>query len=127
MSDSDVVSIHVDWPAATSEFLIGAAELNAASERLVLVNTARAFAVDPNALKTFLQNNPRALALFDCYYDEPIGRRSDVHDLLALPNFLVTPHSAYLTDDSHEAMAEMVVENLQAYLEGMPAPHLVKF
>lgn len=125
MSCCDVVSVHADWPTDSSEYLIGAEELKSAMRHMVLVNTGRAITVDPKALRPFLEDNSDARALFDGYYIEPMSRETDPHELLKLPNFLVTPHAAYLTDESNATMAEMLIENLRALIDDVPAPHRV--
>ena len=122
----DLISIHADFPPAESGHLIGAGELLGARPDLVLVNSARAAAVDPDALRVFLAANPRAVALFDGYYREPVDVRSDPHGLLELKQFTLTPHAAFLTDESNFLMGRMLLENVRAAAVGGRIPHPVR-
>ena len=119
----DLISLHADWPGNASGHLIGQPTLGVAKSNLVLVNAGRARLVSPTALREFLSTNPHACALFDGYYEEPSGADSDSHGLIAMDNFVITPHAAYLTDDSNDAMAAMVVENIEATAAGLPVPY----
>lgn len=125
LTSSDVVSVHLEWPTAQTGHLLGAAEFALAKPELVLVNTARSAAVDPAALGDFLDGHPDARALFDGYYAEPAEPAADRWDLLRRQNFLLTPHTGYLTTDSNNAMAAMLVANVRAVLRGETAPHAV--
>ena len=54
-----------------------------------LVNTARAAIVEHEALRAALADQHLAGAAFDVHYQEPA---SEDESLLALPNFISTPH-----------------------------------
>jgi glyoxylate reductase len=81
----------------------------------ILINTAGANLVDPEALREALNCGNLGVAGFDGYYVEPLPTvDEDPHGLLALPNskFAVTPHSAAKTPQSWSRMLNMAVENI---------------
>jgi phosphoglycerate dehydrogenase-like enzyme len=45
---------------------------------------------------------------------------NDNNPLLKLNNVVLTPHSAWLTKESFDNLAEMVVENVEAFSLGNP-------
>lgn len=99
LSRADVVTLHVPLDASTRD-LIDARRLALLKPGAVLVNAARGGIVDEPALKARLQQGLLAAAAFDVFAQEP---PTDT-ELLALPNFLVTPH---IGGSAHEAVLAM--------------------
>jgi len=114
---ADVVSLHLPLTAATRH-LIGAPELAAMKPGALLINTARGGLVDEAALATALRSG-RIAAGFDVLSQEP---PPPGHPLLAadLPNFLLTPHNAWASRDAMQTLADMLVDNLDAFAAGTP-------
>jgi D-3-phosphoglycerate dehydrogenase len=96
---ADVVTLHVPLDRSTRN-LLSAARLALMQEGAILVNTARGGLVDEGALKTMLKDGRLAGAAFDVFEPEP----PTDHELLALPNFLSTPH---IGGSSEEAILNM--------------------
>lgn len=127
MKKSDVVTIHVPCTKET-ENMIGAKELSLMRPSAVLVNCARAELVDGKALYESLKSGKLALASFDGYYKEPAPKKSDDKwGLLSLPDdkFIITPHTGYNTKEAFDAMNNMVIENLLAFIETKEVPYRV--
>ncbi len=90
--------------------------LNAIGPGGVLVNVARGSLVDEAALVEALAAGRLGGAALDVFADEP-----NVPDALrALPNTVVTPHIASATTDTRQAMASLVLANLDAHFSGRP-------
>ena len=83
-----------------------------------LINPARGAVVDTAALAEALENGAIAGAAIDVYENEPPLDQN--HPLLHTPNTLVTPHIAFASEQSMVRRAEIVYENLRAWLEGNP-------
>lgn len=105
---SDVISLHV--PATeTTKGLINAETLKLMKPTAVLINTSRGELVDEKALYDALRNNQIAAAAQDVFSSEP-PQHGD--PLVALPNFILTPHIGAFTHEAVERMAMVSTENL---------------
>ena len=96
---SDVVTLHVPLDESTRGML-DSQRLALLKPSAVLVNAARGGLVDEVALKRMLQDKRLAAAAFDVFAEEPPRDQ----ELLALPNFLATPH---IGGSAHEAILAM--------------------
>ncbi|HEY9682631.1 MAG TPA: D-isomer specific 2-hydroxyacid dehydrogenase family protein [Oculatellaceae cyanobacterium] len=123
----DVLSLHANVSEHTVG-IIGEAELNSMKDGAVLVNTSRAELVDPKALKNALASKKISCAAFDGYYQEPVPKpESDKWGLVGLSHeiFLVSPHTAYFTEDATAAMADLSTNSVMEMLDGHEPSHLV--
>ena len=96
LAASDYVSLHLPLSAATRH-LLGPKELALLRPTGYLINTARGGLVDEQALATALASGALAGAALDVLEREPPPPDSP---LLRLPNCLVTPHSAWYSEES---------------------------
>lgn len=76
-----------------------------------LINIARGTVVDEQALIDSLKNKTIAGAGLDVYQDEP----NIPEGLLGIENAVLLPHVASATNETRQAMAELVFDNLMAY------------
>jgi lactate dehydrogenase-like 2-hydroxyacid dehydrogenase len=81
-----------------------------------IVNIARGSVIDEAALIAALQTNTIAGAGLDVFEKEPHAPG----ELTALPNVVLTPHIGGHTLDSHAAMQDCVMANLEAFFAGRP-------
>jgi hydroxypyruvate reductase len=87
-----------------------------------VVNISRGSVIDQDALVSALTDQAIAGAGLDVYATEP--HRPDA--LTALPNVVLTPHIGGHTLESHVAMQDCVIANLEAYFAGKPLPYEVR-
>lgn len=99
LARSDIVTLHVPLDDS-SRGMLDAQRLAMLKPTAVLINVARGGLVDEAALKQMLQSKRLAAAAFDVFSVEP----PQDHELLALPNFLATPH---IGGSAHEAILAM--------------------
>jgi phosphoglycerate dehydrogenase-like enzyme len=104
---SDVVSVHLELNESTRN-LLDERRLGLLSSTAVLVNTSRGGLIDEDALKRHLVDGKLAGAAFDVFSSEPV----DDSELLALPNFVGTPHIGGSTEDAIRAMGRAAIEGL---------------
>jgi lactate dehydrogenase-like 2-hydroxyacid dehydrogenase len=113
LESADFVSLHMPGGAG-NERIIDGARLSRMKPNSILVNTARGDVVDTGALAKALASGTIAGAGLDVYESEP-----DVPDALrALPNAVLLPHLGSATVETRVAMGMLVLENLEAFLEG---------
>jgi hydroxypyruvate reductase len=86
-----------------------------------VVNIARGSVIDEAALVDALTNNVIAGAGLDVFEKEPHPPGA----LTALANVVLTPHIGGHTQDSHTAMQDCVVANLEAFFAGQPLVYSV--
>lgn len=82
-----------------------------------LINVGRGPLVDEAALVAVLRKKKIGGAALDVFPEEPLPADSPLWDV---PNLLVTPHTAALTDKLWERHYALFSENLRRYLNGEP-------
>ncbi len=80
-----------------------------------LINVGRGPLVDETALATALREKKIGGAALDVFPKEPLAADSPLWDV---PNLLITPHTAALTDKLWERHYALFAENLRCYLNG---------
>lgn len=115
LASSDIIVLHCPLTPETRG-LIGEKELERMKSSAILVNVARGPVVDEKALCEALEKGEIRGALVDVFDKEP--PLSLDTPLLSAPNTLLTPHVAFATKESMSLRAEIVFENLRAWMEG---------
>ena len=120
LKEADFVSLHSPLRAETRH-QIGAREFALMKPTAFLINTARGAIVDEAALARALKKRQIAGAGLDVFEHEP-----DVTPgLLAMPNVVTTPHLGSAVMEVREQMANIVVDNILALLDGKTPPNCV--
>jgi len=118
LAESDFVSVHAPLNAETRH-LVGERELSLMKPTAFLVNTARGPIVDEQALVRALTEKRIAGAGLDVYENEPRVEPA----LLSMQNVVLTPHLGSAVKELRESMANVVVDNIIAVLEGRQPPN----
>lgn len=118
LAQSDFVSVHAPLKPETIH-LIGARELALMKRSAFLVNTARGPIVDEQALVRALEERRIAGAALDVFEREPQVEEA----LLGMANVVLTPHLGSAVAELREKMAHIVVDNIEAVLEGRRPPN----
>jgi lactate dehydrogenase-like 2-hydroxyacid dehydrogenase len=87
-----------------------------------VINIARGSVIDEAALITALKDNVIAGAGLDVFEKEPHAP----DELTTFANVVLTPHVGGHTLDSHEAMQNCVIANLEAFFAGKPLAYPVR-
>jgi lactate dehydrogenase-like 2-hydroxyacid dehydrogenase len=120
--DADSLAEHCDILIAAvaggagTRALISRRALAALGPQGTFVNIARGTVVDEAALIDLLQSGQLGSAGLDVYLNEPNPDPA----FAALDTAVLTPHYASGTNETRNAMAQLVVDNLNAYLAGKP-------
>jgi len=118
LSESDFVSVHAPLNAETRH-LVGERELGLMKPTAFLVNSSRGPIVDEKALVRALAERRIAGAGLDVYENEPQVEP----ELLSMHNVVLTPHLGSAVTQLRESMANVVVDNIMAVLEGRQPPN----
>lgn len=118
LRQSDVVSLHCPLTEETRD-MIGRAEFGMMKPNALLINTARGGLVEDAALIEALQNGSIAGAGYDALREEPPSQGSPLLDL-NLPNFIVTPHVAWASNEAVQTLADQVIDNIEGFIAGTP-------
>ncbi|EQD43063.1 glycerate dehydrogenase, partial [mine drainage metagenome] len=120
LRESDFVTLNATYNPETHH-LISTHELQLMKPTAYLVNASRGPMVDEAALVQALRDGEIAGAALDVYEFEPrIGPQ-----LLALENVVLTPHLGSASMDTRRAIANVMADNLEAFLSGRPLPNLL--
>lgn len=107
LTRADVVTLHVPLDESTRGLITGE-RLMLMKPTAVLINAARGGLIDEVALKSALVNKRLAAAAFDVFAEEP----PQDQELLALPNFLATPHIGGSAEEAILAMGRAAINGL---------------
>jgi glycerate dehydrogenase len=118
LRESDVITLHLPLNAQTRH-LIGTAEFARMKPRALLINTARGGLVDETALLEALRSGRIAGAGFDVLGKEPPAAGHPLLDL-DMPNFILTPHIAWSGRAAMQALADQLIDNIEAFVAGTP-------
>jgi D-2-hydroxyacid dehydrogenase (NADP+) len=117
LREADIVALTCPLTPET-ENLIDAAMLSAMKPTAHLINVARGRVIDEAALIEALQQRRIAAAGLDVTRDEPLPTASP---LWAMPNVLITPHSAGETQRYEDAVIDILLDNLGRLWRGEAA------
>ncbi|HLZ64497.1 MAG TPA: hydroxyacid dehydrogenase [Ktedonosporobacter sp.] len=118
---SDIISLHAPMLPETRG-MIQAAQFARMRDGAIFLNTARAALVDEEALLNELCAG-RIFAALDVFNQEPLPAGSP---LRTLPNVILSPHIAALTKDTLFKQGQMMVDEVQCFLQGQKPRYEVK-
>ncbi|MGQ0751629.1 MAG: 2-hydroxyacid dehydrogenase [Betaproteobacteria bacterium] len=118
LAQADIVSVHTPLTPETRHQL-GEREIALMKPTAYLINTSRGPIIDESALARALAERRIAGAGLDVFEHEPqVDPR-----LVTLPNVVLTPHLGSAARELRETMANVVVDNIIAVLEGREPPN----
>jgi D-3-phosphoglycerate dehydrogenase len=119
LASASMVSLHVPSSAETRR-MIGTAQLTRMQPTAFLINTSRGDLID-QALHEAIVGGRLAGAGLDVVEDEP----EEVNPFADLPQVIVTPHTAGISQTSAPRALEQAAANVGRFLRGETAFHLV--
>jgi (S)-sulfolactate dehydrogenase len=114
LAQSDVLSLHVPLTPQTRH-VINAEALARMRPEAILINAARGGVVDETALATALREGRLAGAALDVFETEPLTADAGRH-FLDLPNVILTPHIAGVTEESNIRVSSLIADKVLAHL-----------
>lgn len=126
---SDIISLHCPLTEQTYH-IINSESISKMKDGVYILNTSRGALVESEALLKGLKDGKIGAAGLDVYEEESelffedfSGSviQDDVLSLLvSMPNVLVTSHQAFLTTQALKNIAEITINNLNAFFSGAP-------
>ena len=118
LRESDFVSVHSSL-TEENRHLLGAREFSIMKSSAFLINTARGPIVHESALAKAILDGEIAGAGIDVFENEPAVDP----DLLTCANVVLTPHLGSATTEVRQRMADVVAENIIAFIESRMPPN----
>ncbi len=109
----DGLSLHVPLVDSTRH-LINADSIAKMKPTAVLINSARGGVVDDAALAQALKQGRFGGAMLDVFEVEPVTQDNPFH---GVPNLILTPHIAGVTDESNVRVSRVTAENVRRVLQ----------
>lgn len=119
MRRSDIITLHCPLTAQTKN-LIDALEFDLMKRRPLLINTARGGLVNEAALVEAMKSGKVSGAGFDVVTEEPPSCSHPFHELITAPNFILTPHVAWASDEAVQGLVDQLVDNICTFVQGEP-------
>jgi D-3-phosphoglycerate dehydrogenase len=113
---SDVLSLHLRLTPQTRG-IVTLDDLLLMKPNALLVNTARAELIVPDALVAALNRGHPGMAAVDVFESEPPLQG---HPLLRLENAICTPHIGFVELSNYERMFAQAFDNVTAFAQGKP-------
>jgi (S)-sulfolactate dehydrogenase len=110
LSGSDAISLHVPLTEETRH-LIDQAAFARMKPDAVLINTTRGGVVDEAALIAALEAGGLGGAIVDVFEEEPLSAAAGAK-FAEVPNLILTPHVAGVTEESNHRLSTLTVENV---------------
>ncbi len=114
--ESDAISIHLPLTDTTNG-LFGVDLIGSMRRSAVLINTSRGGIVDERALVAALRERRIMGAAIDVFAHEPVDT-SYGSRFIGVPNLILTPHIAGVTEESNARVSHMTVRNVRTVLAG---------
>jgi len=119
LKKADIINLSVPLTEETKN-LITSKELEIMKDTSYLINMSRGGVVNENDLYNELKNNQIAGAAIDVF-----EREREKSPLFDLDNIVATPHIGAMTYESQKRIAEILVQNLNNWLEGKEMQNLI--
>jgi glycerate dehydrogenase len=119
LRQADVLTLHCPLNVNTRH-MIGAAEFAQMTRQPLLINTGRGGLVDEAAVGPALQAGHISGAGFDVTSVEPPPADHPFMALLDRPDFILTPHVAWASAEAIQALADQLIDNVEAFVRGAP-------
>lgn len=120
LEEADVITLHCPLMPATRN-MIAAPEFAKMKRRPLLINCARGGLVNEADLVAALNAGQIGGVGFDCLTSEPPKPDNPLLEILDRPNVIVTPHTAWASDEAMQGLWYQVIEHIENYRAGTPS------
>lgn len=124
LKQADIISLHCPLTPATQD-LFSEPEFEQMKPSALLINTARGPLVDEHALATAILKGQIAGAATDVASVEPLRQDNPLVPLLSRPNFIMTPHIAWASEQSLNALSQQLSKNIEDFYQHKPGNRVI--
>lgn len=117
LKESDIITLNLPLNNETKH-LIDREKFNLMKKEALLINCARGPVVKEQDIISALKEKRIKGAAFDVFEREPLPKESE---LFNLENIILTPHTAFYTEEAMERLKDICMENIISFLKGKPA------
>lgn len=115
LKQSDIISLHLPLTAETYS-LFGQREFALMERNPIFINTARGALVDEESLEEALISGRISGIGHDVSVQEPPSSESPLMRLVGRADVLLTPHVAWGSDQSVQALVDQLYQNIETYV-----------
>lgn len=123
ITQSDVISLHCPLTPETRD-LIAKAELKQMKPTAIIINTSRGGLINEADLIDALKSKQIAGAGVDVVSSEPPPSDHIFLTHLDLPNFILTPHTGWASDEAMQVLWDQLVGHIDQFAAGTPTHNL---
>jgi glycerate dehydrogenase len=116
LKTADILNINCPLTDETQN-LISDAEFNLMKPSALLLNISRGGIVDEYALLTAFEKKSIAGAAFDVATQEPMPLDHPLQKLSKYPNFLLTPHIAWASNEAMQTLVDIATSKITSFIE----------
>ena len=120
IEESDVLTMHAPLMPATRN-MISDREFGMMKKKPLIINASRGGLVDEAALVRALDAGRISGIGFDVLTSEPPLPDNPLLSVLDRPNVVVTPHTAWASDEAMQTLWDQVVDHLESFRRGEPS------
>ena len=120
IEESDVLTMHAPLLPATRN-MISDREFGMMKKKPLIINASRGGLVDEAALVRALDADRISGIGFDVLTSEPPLPDNPLLSVLDRPNVIVTPHTAWASDEAMQTLWDQVVDHLENFWRGQPS------
>lgn len=115
IAQADIVSLHCPLTPETAN-MVDAHFIEKLKPQAILINTARGGLINENALALALKNKQIQAALLDGLSQEPPTLDNPL--LIPQPNLMITPHTAWASQEARQTLVNEIALNIEAFKQG---------
>ena len=119
LEQSDVITCHAPLTPATRDVL-AMADFRKMKRRPIIINTARGGLVNEADAVAALEEGLISGLGFDVLTTEPPAADNPVFRVAGRPDVIVTPHTAWASDQAMQEVWRQVIESIDAFLADRP-------
>lgn len=116
LTQSDIIAVCVPLNEETRN-LIGENEISLMKNDAILINSAREQIVDKKAVINAIKNKKLFGYGIETEIMIPVPKDDEY---FKYPNILLTPHNAFNTEDAERKSFDLVIKNIEAFINGKP-------